>query len=195
MEKEVSLRKAVVFMMFVGILVIIFTLWCGNRIDVSAAMINGSESLGGMNYYIDKYLETHDSLYSEEDLNLLSAAMELENGMNSDECLLLTGSALLNRVYYCRWCPDTILGVLWQGFNDPSIAQQYDSRTLRRLDTVVPSERTRNLALHLLLCGPKGPKTMIYQGMTLNGKFYKQVDKEYFGLAKETEITDCKVRN
>ena len=48
------------------------------------------------------------------DLKLLSAAMELENGSGGDECLLLTGSVILNRAYYCEWCPDTIKGVLYQ---------------------------------------------------------------------------------
>lgn len=147
------------------------TCWMGLNL---LAMINGSEALGGMSAAMEHYLETHDTIIVQEDLDLLSAAMELENGMNSDECLLLTGSVILNRAYYCEWAPDSIEEVILQ-------KGQYAEHTVANLYTVKVSDRVRRLALHLLICGPKGPPDLIYQAMFPQGEFYRKVDTEYFG--------------
>lgn len=97
----------------------------------------------------------------ENDLNLLSACMQLENGDNGDRCLLLTGSVVLNRVYYCSWCPNTVEGVLYQ-------KGQYASHTVKNLKTVLIPERTRILAKFLLIYGPICPKNVIFQSQQKN---------------------------
>ena len=140
-----------------------------------AGTLKPSYAIGGGSYLLEKYFEKNEELYSEEDLRLLSAAMELENGSNSDECLYLTGSVILNRRDYCKWCPDTIRGVLYQ-------KGQYAKHTVDNLETVQVSDRVRNIALNLLLCGTRTPKNLVYQAMRPQGKHYKKVDTEYFGL-------------
>lgn len=145
------------------------TCWMGLNL---LAMINGSEALGGMSAAMEHYLETHDTIIVQEDLDLLSAAMELENGMNSDECLLLTGSVILNRVD-CDWYPDTIREVLLQ-------EGQYASHTVKNLYTVEVSDRVRNLALHLLLCGSKDNSLLFQSQYASLGKVVYIVDGEYF---------------
>ena len=98
---------------------------------------------------------------NESDLNLLSACMQLENGSNGDRCLLLTGSVVLNRAYYCSWCPNTIEGVLYQ-------KGQYASHTVKNLKTVVVPERTRILAKFLLIYGPICPSNVVFQSQQKN---------------------------
>lgn len=145
------------------------TCWMGLNL---LAMINGSEALGGMSAAMEHYLETHDTIIVQEDLDLLAAAMELENGCNSDACLLLTGSVILNRVE-CAWYPDTIKEVLLQD-------GQYAEHTVRNLYTVEVSDRVRRLALHLLMCGSKD-KTIVHQSMyPWLGKVKYVIDGEYF---------------
>lgn len=111
-------------------------------------------------------------ILSVDDIQLLAAAMELENGCNSDLCLLLTGSVILNRVAHPRY-PNTIYGVLHQ-------KGQYAEWTLRHLDTVKVSERTMSLALKLIMCGSRD-KEIIFQSMHPElGKVKYKVDTDYF---------------
>jgi len=110
--------------------------------------------------------------YSIEEIQLLAAAMELENGCNSDLCILLTGSVILNRVAHPRY-PNTIYGVLHQ-------KGQYAEWTLRHLDTVKVSERTMSLALKLIMCGSRD-KEIIFQSMHPElGHVKYKVDTDYF---------------
>lgn len=110
--------------------------------------------------------------YSIEEIQLLAAAMELENGCNSDLCLLYTGSVILNRVAHPRY-PNTIYGVLHQ-------KGQYAKWTLRHLDTVKVSERTMSLALKLIMCGSRD-KEIIFQSMHPElGHVKYKVDTDYF---------------
>ena len=110
--------------------------------------------------------------FSVEDILLLAAAMELENGCNSDLCILLTGSVILNRVEHPRY-PNTIYGVLHQ-------KGQYAEWTLRHLDTVKVSERTMSLALKLIMCGSRD-KEIIFQSMHPElGHVKYKVDTDYF---------------
>lgn len=110
--------------------------------------------------------------FSVEDILLLAAAMELENGCNSDLCLMLTGSVILNRVEHPRY-PNTIYGVLHQ-------KGQYAEWTLRHLDTVKVSERTMCLALKLAMCGSFDTE-IIFQSMHPElGHVKYKVDTDYF---------------
>ena len=111
-------------------------------------------------------------LFSVDDILLLAAAMELENGCNSDLCLLYTGSVIINRVNSPRF-PYTIYGVLHQ-------KGQYAARTLRHLDTVKISERTLSLALKLAMCGSLDTE-IIFQSMHPElGRVKYHIDTEYF---------------
>jgi len=110
--------------------------------------------------------------FSVDDILLLAAAMELENGCNSDLCLLYTGSVIINRVNSPRF-PDTIYGVLHQ-------KGQYAAWTLRHLDTVKISERTLSLALKLAMCGSLDTE-IIFQSMHPElGHVKYHIDTEYF---------------
>lgn len=110
--------------------------------------------------------------FSVDDILLLAAAMELENGCNSDLCLLYTGSVILNRVASPRF-PNTIYGVLHQ-------KGQYAAWTLRHLDTVKISERTLSLALKLAMCGSLDTE-IIFQSMHPElGHVKYHIDTEYF---------------
>ena len=111
-------------------------------------------------------------LFSVDDILLLAAAMELENGCNSDLCLLYTGSVIINRVNSPRF-PDTIYGVLHQ-------KGQYAAWTLRHLDTVKISERTLSLALKLAMCGSLDTE-IVFQSMHPElGRVKYHIDTEYF---------------
>jgi len=110
--------------------------------------------------------------FSVDDILLLAAAMELENGCNSDLCLMLTGSVILNRVAHPRY-PNTIYGVLHQ-------KGQYAEWTLRHLDTVKVSDRTMSLALKLAMCGSLDTE-IIFQSMHPElGHVKYKVDTDYF---------------
>jgi len=110
------------------------------------------------------------------EIKLLAAAMELENGCNSDLCLMLTGSVILNRVLSPEW-PNTVYGVLHQ-------KGQYAEWTLRHLDTVKVSERTMCLALKLAMCGSVDTE-IIFQSMHPElGKVKYHVDTDYFATAR-----------
>lgn len=143
----------------------------------SAGVVTGETPLGGFSKAIDEYIERNGELVNEHDLDILSATMELENGCNSDLCLLLTGSVVLNRTKR-EWYPDTIEEVVTQNYGKNG--QQYASHTVENLYTVRVSERVRKLALHLLLCGPIDTE-IVFQSMYPNlGKVKYVVDGEYF---------------
>lgn len=117
-------------------------------------------------------VKTRADIWDPEDIFLLAAAMELENGCNSDRCLMLTGSVILNRMA-CEWYPDTIEGVLFQ-------KGQYASRTVNNLYKVKVSERVLCLALKLAVCGPVD-SDILFQSQYKNlGKVKYIVDGEYF---------------
>lgn len=147
------------------------------KTQAKAGWLNGDESLGGISHVLDQfYKQNPEGFFTEEDLNLLSAAMELENGCNSDLCLLYTGSVILNRTKL-DWCPNTIEGVLLQ-------KGQYAEHTVNNLYTVKVSERTRRLAMQLLMFGSLD-ETLVFQSMQPHlGKVKYIVDGEYFATAR-----------
>ena len=110
------------------------------------------------------------------EIKLLAAAMELENGCNSDWCLMLTGSVILNRVNSPEW-PNTVYGVLHQ-------KGQYANWTLRHLDSVKVSERVMSLALKLVMCGSVDTE-IVFQSMHPElGKVKYHVDTDYFATGR-----------
>lgn len=152
----------------------------GAPTQASADTINREISLGGFSKALNDFYDRGGQLYDPEDLRVLAAAMQLENGMNSDRCLLLTGSVILNRAYSCKWAPNTILGVIRQGYNSKG-AQQYASHTVENIDTVKVPDRVKQLAMQLLIYGPICPANVVYQSMFMQGSgLYEKVDTEYF---------------
>ena len=122
----------------------------------------------------------------EHDVDLVGGCIELENGGSVEtgtkdgiECGLLTGSVVLNRAYYCDWCPDNIKDVLYQ-------KGQYASHTVKNLNTVKIPKKVRQLAEFLLVFGPICPEDVIYQSQNpnLGKKLYKKIKThsgyEYF---------------
>lgn len=111
-------------------------------------------------------------LFSVDDVLLLAAAMELENGMNSDLCVYLTGTVILNRIDHPRY-GDTVKGVLFQ-------PGQYAEVTKRNLYNVKVSDRVLSLALRLIT-HRRIDTEIIFQSMQPNlGNVKYKIDGEYF---------------
>ena len=116
--------------------------------------------------------EEEEKIFSVEEIKLLAAAMELENGCNSDLCILLTGSVILNRVAHPRY-PNTIKGVLLQ-------KGQYAKHTVDNLYRVKVSDRVMSLALKLATHRPLDPEIIFQSQYKHLGHIKYIVDKEYF---------------
>ena len=109
---------------------------------------------------------------SVEEILLMAKVMELENGCNSDLCLLYTGSVILNRRSSPRY-PDTVQGVIYD-------KGQYADWTLRHIPTVKVSGRVMALALKLATCGTLDDE-LIFQSMHPElGHVKFKIDTEYF---------------
>lgn len=127
--------------------------------------------------YEKSYAETMlklilDKGYTKRDIKLLAAAMQLENGDNSNLCLLYTGSVILNRVK-ASYYPDTIEGVLLQ-------KGQYAKHTVNNLYTVEISKRVYKLAQELLLRGSIDNEIIFQSQFNTLGTIKYIVDGEYF---------------
>lgn len=111
-----------------------------------------------------------------EEILLMAKVMELENGCNSDLCLMLTGSVILNRRNSPEW-PDTVQSVIYQ-------KGQYAAWTLRHIDTVEVTGRVMALALKLATCGSVDEE-IVFQSMHSElGRVKYHIDTEYFATAK-----------
>lgn len=115
--------------------------------------------------------------YSDEEL--VAKVIYLENGGGSLKTRALTGIALVNRAKYCPWCPDTIYECIMQKAGK---YWQYASSTRNGLDDAPVTKSNLRIARKALRGGYKTPHNMIYQGMSLNGKYYWSDGSEYFGL-------------
>lgn len=119
---------------------------------------------------------TGTEMLTVDEILLMAKVMELENGCNSDLCLLLTGSVILNRRNSPEW-PDTIQGVIYQ-------RGQYAEWTLRHIDTVKVTDRVMALALKLATCGSLD-REIIFQSMHPElGKVKYHIDTEYFATKR-----------
>ena len=143
------------------ILIAVFIIGISGRLNAIAAVSEDTEE---------------EKILSVDEIMLLAAAMELENGMNSDRCVLLTGSVILNRMNSPEW-PDTIYGVLHQ-------KGQYAKHTVDNLYTVKVTGRVLGLALRLVVHGSID-KEIIFQSMHPHlGKVKYKVDTEYFATGR-----------
>lgn len=140
-----------------------------------------AESLAGLSKYIDDFYDSGRRFYDDNDLHILSAVMQLENGGANDRCLLLTGSVVLNRVNSAHW-PNTIHDVIFQGY--PKRGQQYATHTVENIDTVKVSKHIKKLAQQLLIFGTKKicPENVVYQSMNprQGSGNYEEINGEYF---------------
>lgn len=116
--------------------------------------------------------EEEEQLFSVEEIMLLAAAMQLENGMNSDLCVLYTGTVILNRVAHPRY-PNTIKGVLLQ-------KGQYAKHTVDNLYRVKVTDRVLSLALRLISHRPMDTEIVFQSQYPHLGKVKYIVDGEYF---------------
>ena len=107
-----------------------------------------------------------------EEIKLMAAAMELENGMNSDLCVILTGTVILNRRNSPDW-PDTVQGVLYQ-------PGQYAEHTLKHLKTVKVSDRVMSLALRVATHRPLDSEIIFQSMYPWLGHVKYKVDTDYF---------------
>lgn len=107
-----------------------------------------------------------------EEIQLMAAAMELENGMNSDLCVILTGTVILNRRNSPDW-PDTVQGVLYQ-------PGQYAEHTLKHLKTVKVSDRVMSLALRVATHRSLDPEIIFQSMYPWLGHVKYKVDTDYF---------------
>lgn len=112
-----------------------------------------------------------DQIFSVEEIQLLAAAMELENGMNSDLCVILTGTVIINRVLSKNF-PNTIKGVLFD-------KGQYARHTVENLYKVKVSDRVMSLALRVATHRPIDPEIVFQSQYKDLGKVKYIVDKEY----------------
>lgn len=107
-----------------------------------------------------------------DEIYLMAAAMELENGCNSDLCLLYTGTVIMNRRNSPEW-PDTVQGVLLQ-------KGQYASHTVNNLYTVQITDRVMRLALRVATHRSLDDE-IIFQSMQPKlGRVKYVIDGEYF---------------
>ncbi len=159
------MRKLVILLVVVAIIV-------SGRVSASAAVIGAEEDSIINPGRIAHEIFKSRCEYSLADVELMAAAMELENGMNSDLCLLYTGSVILNRVND-SWYPNTIEGVLTQ-------KGQYAERTVSRLYKTRASDRVFALAMYLAANGSLD-REIIFQSMYPHlGHVKYIVDGEYF---------------
>ena len=177
--KSISFVKALVF---VDLLILL--LFCSCTFTSSAQTIKGSTALGGYSKDLSDFFDSGHELYEKEDLRVLSAVMMLENGhAESDRCILLTGSVLMNRASKsCTWCPNTLKECVFQGYKGKG--QQYASHTVENLYTVKVSDRVMALAKQLLIFGVVCPSNVLYQSMYPHqgSGNYEVIGGEYFAF-------------
>lgn len=107
------------------------------------------------------------------EMNQLASVMEIENGSNGDECMLLTGSVVLNRINSKKWKGNTIEDVI---LAKEGKYWQYASVTRNGFKTRKPKQHSKLLAKYLLTYGPICPENVVYQGQSYNGSgLYKKI--------------------
>ena len=102
--------------------------------------------------------------FTEEDVRLLAEIMWLENGhtgltaFDNIQCLILTGSVVINRAKNGGWGGSTIKAVLYA-------KGQYASETTSRIGKTTVPQYVIDLARDLLTYGSNVPNYVVYQSM------------------------------
>ncbi len=137
----------------------------------TAAGACGGHALGGLSLYMERFVESGQRLYEEEDLDLLSEVMYHENFDNGEYVMRLTGPVVLNRVRH-KGFPSTIRDVLYQ-------KGQYS--TTKLFHTKKIPEEVISIAKELLIFGSIAPENVIWQSMFPQGKgIWFEYNHEYF---------------
>lgn len=99
------------------------------------------------------------------DLQYLAGASQIENGDNSEECILLTDAVVLNRLHSPNWKGDTIEEII-------TAPGQYARVTVNGFRTKKCSNRVLAIAKYMLLYYEPGfqcDADVVYQGQKVNG--------------------------
>ena len=108
------------------------------------------------------------------ELQNLSGVIMKETGYATEECCLLTGSVVLNRIASPNWEGSNVEEVVMA---KESGYWQYAYETRRDFKSVETTPRVQAIAKYLLIFGPIGPSNVMYQGMDYNGSgLYKEFD-------------------
>lgn len=149
----------------------VLLVWALAGTPVQADMIKGETALGGMSKALSDFYDRGGRLYEEEELRLLSSLIWLENGNNSDYCMLLTGSVVLNRVA-SKWFPNSIEAV---------INQKGQYSTAKKINNIEAPARAVRLAKQLLIGGSIAESDVVFQAMFRQGSsVYYSENGEYF---------------
>lgn len=100
------------------------------------------------------------------EMNNLASEIELEVGNGDDECKLVCGSVVINRINSDKWKGSTVEEVVMA---KEGPYWQYAETTRKGLKTHKPSKHSKLLAKYLLIYGPVCPENVMYQGMNYNG--------------------------
>ena len=118
--------------------------------------------------------------HTEADTKMLADVMWLENGHTGKtkdenrECLILTGSVVLNRMKSGEWGGTTIKEVIYA-------KGQYASHTKNNIGKTDTPDWVYELAEDMLNYGTNVPDYVIYQSMQAGlGTHWKKIDGEYF---------------
>ena len=108
------------------------------------------------------------------ELRNLSGVIMKETGYATEECCLLTGSVVLNRIASPNWKGDNVEEVVMA---KESGYWQYAYETRRNFKSIETTPRVQAIAKYLLIYGPICPSNVMYQGMDYNGSgLYKEFD-------------------
>lgn len=120
------------------------------------------------------------SIVDQEDIELLAHIMYCENGISSDEALLLTGIVVMKRVKSSKY-PDTLREVIFQkGQYSPTWNGSWESKS--------PDERSLEMARKILVeqLEKDYPDTLVFQAEFKQGvEVYRQIGNQYFCLMGE----------
>lgn len=157
------MRKIVILLFCTAV---IFCLFCNEEASAKSPSFNSN---------------TSNNYFTEEDVILVAKVIYLENGGGSLKTRALTAIALVNRAYYCPWCPNTVYECVMQKAGK---YWQYASITRKGIlrDDIPLTKSNLRIARKALSGGYKTPHNMIYQGRSWNGKrYWESKDGEKFG--------------
>lgn len=121
-----------------------------------------------MQLILTGYITSPEQIYGKVDswdLQCLAGASQIENGDNSEECILLTDAVILNRLHSQNWKGDTIEEII-------TAPGQYARVTVNGFRTKKCSNRVLAIAKYMLLYYEPGfqcDADVVYQGQKVNG--------------------------
>lgn len=181
MEREMDVWKAALLMFLICIGIVAFTMWCADQVEVEAAVITGDEAVGGVGYYLDKYVKNGGnpqdliSVYpvSADDIEVLYRITEAEvtgeGNSNYYEAKKNVASCVITR--WLNGWGDTVHNVVFA-------PKQFSPISDGRYYTVEITEQTKR-AVHDVL---RNGKTHSYEYFCANCESYRN---GWFSTLKE----------